>query len=224
MRARCSPNTVSTEPAAVLAHLAAAGDETPKPGDPVFARARFALIASPQQALAAAADAAEARGITPIVLSDRIEGEARDVAAVHAAIALQLRAGRFRVGGTAVAPPAVLLSGGETTVTVAAGRSRPRRPQQRVPAGAGGPSRRRAGDRGAGLRHRRHRRNRRQCRGDRVPGHDRARRRARARDQARRSREHDSYGFFAAAGDLVVTGPTLTNVNDFRAILVLPRA
>ena len=110
-------------PAAVLAHLEAARDETPKPGDPVFARTRFALIASPQQALAAAADAAEARGIAPIVLSDRIEGEARDVAAVHAAIALQLSAGRFRVGGSIVAPPAVLLSGGETTVTLrAAGR------------------------------------------------------------------------------------------------------
>src|SRR5207244_4435262 len=86
------------EPDAVLAHLAAAAEETPKPGDPAFARARFELIASPQQALAAAADAALARNITPIVLSDRIEGEARDVAAVHAAIALQLHAGRLRVG------------------------------------------------------------------------------------------------------------------------------
>ena len=123
----------------------------------MFARARFALIASPQQALAAAADAAVARGITPIVLSDRIEGEARDVAAVHAAIALQLSAGRLRVGDAAVAPPAVLLSGGETTVTLsAAGRD----------AGRGGrnsefllalaaSSRRRAGDLRAGLRHRR---------------------------------------------------------------------
>ena len=78
------------------------------------------MIASPQQALAAAADAAARRGITPIVLSDRIEGEARDVAAVHAAIALQLSAGQFRVGDATVAPPAVLLSGGETTVTLSA--------------------------------------------------------------------------------------------------------
>ena len=112
-------------PAAVLAHLEAARDETPKPGDPVFERTRFALIASPQQALAAAADAAEARGIAPIVLSDRIEGEARDVAAVHAAIALQLSAGRFRVGEAVVAPPAVLLSGGETTVTLRAVGAKP---------------------------------------------------------------------------------------------------
>src|SRR5204862_6738601 len=106
------------QPAAVLAHLAAAADETPKPGDPVFRCARYALIASPQQALAAAADAAQAQGITPIVLSDRIEGEARDVAVMHAAIALQIQAGHFRVGDRVVAPPAVLLSGGETTVTV----------------------------------------------------------------------------------------------------------
>ncbi len=105
-------------PPAVSAHLAAGTQETPKPGDPIFDRARFELIASPQQALAAAADAALARGVAPIVLSDRIEGEARDVAAVHAAIALQLRAGHFRVGSAIVSPPAVLLSGGETTVTV----------------------------------------------------------------------------------------------------------
>src|SRR3954452_4916618 len=107
-------------PASVLAHLQAAREETPKPGDPLFSHASFALIASPLQALAAAADAAAARGFTPIVLSDRIEGESRDVAAVHAAIALQLAAGQFRVGGAIVRPPAVLLSGGETTVTLRA--------------------------------------------------------------------------------------------------------
>src|SRR5271170_2559322 len=105
-------------PAAVSAHLATALQETPKPGDPIFAHTRFELIASPQQALAAAAEAARARGITPIVLSDRIEGEARDVASVHASIALQVGAGHFRVGADIVLPPAVLLSGGETTVTV----------------------------------------------------------------------------------------------------------
>jgi len=107
-----------TEPKAVIAHLAAARDETPKPGDPVLAKTRFELIASPQQALAAAAEAALAHKVTPIVLSDRIEGEARDVAAMHAAIAVQLRAGQFRIGHEIVTPPAVLLSGGETTVTV----------------------------------------------------------------------------------------------------------
>ena len=106
------------EPAAVVAHLAAQQSETPKPDDPIFARTRFELIASPQESLRAAAAVALRQNITPIVLSDRIEGEARDVALVHAAIARQLRAGEFRVGDRTVALPAVLLSGGETTVTV----------------------------------------------------------------------------------------------------------
>ena len=118
MRGRCSRNTASTNPPAVVEHLAAAAEETPKPGDPIFRRARFELIASPQDSLKAAAAEALRRNVTPIVLSDRIEGEARDVALVHAAIARQLRAGEFRVGDRAVRPPAVLLSGGETTVTV----------------------------------------------------------------------------------------------------------
>src|SRR6266850_7434074 len=107
-----------TEPKAVIAHLAEARGETPKPGDSAFARARFELIASPQRSLQAAAATAERRRIIPIVLSDRIEGEARQVAVVHAAIAFQVRAGKFRVGGHLVSPPAVILSGGETTVTV----------------------------------------------------------------------------------------------------------
>jgi hydroxypyruvate reductase len=212
-------------PAAVTAHLEAAAEETPKPGDPVFERTEFTLIASPQQALAAAADAALARGITPIVLSDRIEGEARDVAAVHAAIALQLAAGGFRVGGSIVAPPAVLLSGGETTVTLSAagrGTGRGGRNSEFLLAltaclnGAAGI---------AALA----------CDTDGIDGtQDNAGAimypdtLSRAAPQGLAIREalarHDSYGFFAALGDLVVTGPTLTNVNDFRAILVLPRA
>ena len=206
------------EPATVLAHLAAAAEETPKPGDPAFARTRFELIASPQQALSAAADAALARNITPIVLSDRIEGEARDVAAVHAAIALQLHAGRFRVGGEIVAPPAVLLSGGETTVTVR-GRGRGGRNSEFLLALAaaldGAPGI-------AGLA----------CDTDGIDGtEDNAGAivypdtlaRAGALGIAINDRlaQNDGYGFFAALGDLVVTGPTLTNVNDFRAILVL---
>jgi hydroxypyruvate reductase len=212
-------------PAAVAAHLEAAGEETPKPGDPVFERTRFALIASPQQALAAAADAAEARGLAPIVLSDRIEGEARDVAAVHAAIALQLSAGRFRVGGAIVAPPSVLLSGGETTVTL-------REPGR--DAGRGGRNSEfllalafhLGGAPGiAALA----------CDTDGIDGtEDNAGAIvypdtvSRAASQGLAIKEalaqHDSFGFFAAIGDLVVTGPTLTNVNDFRAILILPRA
>jgi glycerate 2-kinase len=206
------------EPAAVLAHLAAAADETPKPGDPAFARARFELIASPQQALSAAADAALARNITPIVLSDRIEGEARDVAAVHAAIALQLHSGRFRVGGSIVAPPAVLLSGGETTVTLR-GRGRGGRNSEFLLALAA------ALDDAPGIAAL-------ACDTDGIDGTEdnagaivypntiaRAAAGGLAIKQA--LAQNDGYGFFAALGDLVVTGPTLTNVNDFRAILVL---
>jgi glycerate 2-kinase len=209
-------------PRAVAAHLAAAVEETPKPGDPIFGRTRFELIASPQQALAAAAEAALARGITPIVLSDRIEGEARDVALVHAAIALQVRAGHFRVGARLVSPPAVLLSGGETTVTVRGGGRGGRNTEfllalaaalAKDPGGAPGI---------AALA----------CDTDGIDGTEdnagailypdtieRAASRGIAIDE--KLAQNDGYGFFAALGDLVVTGPTLTNVNDFRAILVL---
>ncbi len=211
------------EPRAVIAHLAAAKEETPKPGDPVFARTRFELIASPQQALAAAAEAALAHGITPIVLSDRIEGEARDVALVHAAIALQISAGHFRVGADIVSPPAVLLSGGETTVTVR-GTGRGGRNSEFLLALAktlrGAPGI-------AALA----------CDTDGIDGtQDNAGaiiypdtiERAGAQGIAIEEKlaQNDGYGFFAALDDLVVTGPTLTNVNDFRAILILdePRA
>ncbi len=192
--------------------------ETPKPGDPIFRRARFELIASPQDSLKAAAAEALRRNVTPIVLSDRIEGEARDVALVHAAIARQLRAGEFRVGDRAVRPPAVLLSGGETTVTVR-GKGRGGRNVEFLLAltvaldGADGI---------AALA----------CDTDGIDGtEDNAGRDSLSRTASRGPRraasvptaalaDNDGYGFFAALGDLVVTGPTLTNVNDFRAILV----
>ena len=105
-------------PRAVFSHLSDGAEETPKPDDPVFDRAKFDLIASPQGSLQSAAAVAMQRGIVPIVLSDRIEGEARQVGLVHAGIALQIRAGKFLVGDQLISPPAVLLSGGETTVTV----------------------------------------------------------------------------------------------------------
>ncbi len=206
-------------PAAVMAHLAAAAEETPKPGDPIFARARFELVASPQGSLKAAAAAALRRKITPIVLSDRIEGEARDVALVHAAIARQLRAGEFRVGDRVVYPPAVLLSGGETTVSIK-GTGRGGRNLEFLLglavalAGAAGIS---------ALA----------CDTDGIDGTEEnagatlypdsiARAAARGIQATAALADNDGHGFFAALGDLVVTGPTLTNVNDFRAILVLP--
>jgi hydroxypyruvate reductase len=205
------------EPVGVVEHLAAAAEETPKPGDPIFRRARFELIASPQDSLKAAAAEALRRKVTPIVLSDRIEGEARDVALVHAAIARQLRAGEFRVGNRAVRPPAVLLSGGETTVTVR-GTGRGGRNVEFLLAltvaldGADGI---------AALA----------CDTDGIDGTEDnagaiaypdsiARAAASGIRPAAALADNDGYGFFAALGDLVVTGPTLTNVNDFRAILV----
>ncbi|HYM72762.1 MAG TPA: glycerate kinase, partial [Stellaceae bacterium] len=211
------------EPEAVIAHLAAAADETPKPGDPVFANSRYTLIASPQQALAAAADAALAAGVTPIVLSDRIEGESRDVGLMHAAIALQLSAGHFRVGREPVALPAVLLSGGETTVTVR-GRGRGGRNSEFLLALTAGLANETGGAPGIAAI---------ACDTDGIDGTEDnagamafpdsiARAAARGIPLRAALAENDSYGFFRALDDLVVTGPTLTNVNDFRAILVLP--
>jgi hydroxypyruvate reductase len=143
---------------------------------------------------------------------------------MHAAIALQLRAGRLRIGSGIIRPPAVLLSGGETTVTVH-GKGRGGRNSEfllalaaalaKDPGGAGHI---------AALA----------CDTDGIDGTEdnagaivypntiaRAASRGIAIKQA--MAENDAYGFFAGLGDLVVTGPTLTNVNDFRAILVLAR-
>src|ERR1051325_1198681 len=213
------------EPEAVLAHLAAAADETPKPDNPIFAHGRFELIASPQQALGAAADTALARGVIPIVLSDRIEGEARDVAAVHAAMALQLRTGQFRVGSDIVSLPAVLLSGGETTVTVRGGGRGGRNAEFLLGFAAALANDPEGGAGIAALA----------CDTDGIDGtednagaivYPNTVSRAAAQSIAIKEAlaQNDGYGVFAALGDLVVSGPTLTNVNDFRAILVFPRA
>jgi len=206
------------EPESVIAHLLKADGETPKPADPIFDRASFKLVASPQVSLQSAAAAALQRNIVPIVLSDRIEGEARQVGLVHAGIALQLRAGQFRVGDRLVLPPAVLLSGGETTVTVT-GMGRGGRNVEFLLALAlalGG-----VGNITALA-----------CDTDGIDGTEDnagaivypdslARATALGISAQTALANNDAYGFFAALGDLVVTGPTLTNVNDFRAILVL---
>ena len=102
-----------TPSATVARVLSATANETPKPGDPRLAATECILIATPQMSLDAAAEAASKLGITPIVLGDAIEGEAREVAKVMAGIARQ--AARR---GQPAPPPVVLLSGGETTVTV----------------------------------------------------------------------------------------------------------
>ena len=205
------------EPAAVIAHLDAAAVETPKPGDPIFANASYTMIASPRQALAAAADTAQAQGVTPIVLSDRIEGEAHDIGLMHAAIALQLRDG-LRIGAGNIALPAVLLSGGETTVTVR-GEGRGGRNSEFLLSLAAALD----GARGISAI---------ACDTDGIDGTEDnagamllpdsiARAAARGVSIKTKLAENDAWGFFDATGDLVVTGPTLTNVNDFRAILVV---
>ncbi|HKX09860.1 MAG TPA: glycerate kinase [Stellaceae bacterium] len=208
-------------PPAVGAHLAAARDETPKPGDPRLAHAAYHLIATPQGALEAAAAAARAAGITPVILGDAIEGEAKDVALMHAAIARQAAAGRLVVGDRALALPLVLLSGGETTVTVR-GKGRGGRNAEFLLAlavalndapgihaiacdtdGIDGT------EDNAGV----------------VMGPDTFTRASQANVSLKaKLAENDAYGAFAALGDLVVTGPTRTNVNDFRAILVTERS
>jgi hydroxypyruvate reductase len=206
------------EPRAVVAHLAGHAQETPKPDDSIFDRATFELIAGPQESLQSAAAAAEQQGIVPIILSDRIEGEARQVALVHAAVAFQVRAGKFRVGERLLSPPAVILSGGETTVTVG-GTGRGGRNTEFLLALAT------ALDGAEGV-------SALACDTDGIDGTENnagaiiypdslARASARGILVQDALAENNAYEFFAALGDLVVTGPTLTNVNDFRAILVL---
>ena len=206
-------------PEAVHAALQAGTLETPKPGDPCFAGQSVHMIATPQQSLEAAAELARASGMAAHVLSDEIEGESREVGKVHAALARAAARGQ----GT-LARPCVILSGGETTVTV-------RELPPGVQRGRGG----RAGEFCLGLAQ--------ALQGqagvwalaadtDGIDGMEdnagacvtpdtlaRAAGLGLALDQ--HLLRNDAYGFFAALGDLVVTGPTHTNVNDFRAILVL---
>jgi hydroxypyruvate reductase len=202
-----------TEPLAVVNHLRAAREETPKPGDPRLARTALHMVATPQMSLEAAAAVARKAGITPVILGDAIEGESREVALVHAGIARQVK----RHGQPAKAP-CVLLSGGETTVTVR-GRGRGGRNAEFLLAlavalnGESGISAL-AGDT------------------DGVDGTEDnagavltpdslARAAARNMDAKAMLADNDGYSLFSGLGDLVITGPTLTNVNDFRAILVL---
>jgi len=202
-----------TEPLAVVNHLRAAREETPKPGDPRLARTELHLIATPQMSLEAAAAVAGKAGVTPVILGDAIEGESREVALVHAGIARQVK----RRGQPAKAP-CVLLSGGETTVTVR-GHGRGGRNAEfllalAVALNGGSGISALAGDT------------------DGVDGTEDnagailtpdslARASARNLDAKAMLADNDGYSFFSGLGDLVVTGPTLTNVNDFRAILVL---
>ncbi len=199
-------------PDKVAAHLAAAVDETPKPGDVRLAGSRAMVIATAQDALEAAADVARHAGIEPVILGDALEGEARDVAKVLAAIARQVAA-----HGQPAAAPCVLLSGGETTVTVR-GKGRGGRNAEfllalaialaghpRICALAADTDGIDGSEDNAGAI----------IRPDSL-----ARAAALGLDARALLADNDAYSFFAALGDLLVTGPTRTNVNDFRAILI----
>ena len=196
----------------VTARLAQDRDETPKPGS--LSHAGFRMIATPAMALRAAAAAARAAGLAPLILGDALEGESREMAIVMAGIARSVR-----VHAQPLAAPCVLLSGGETTVSIGQG-----------PAGRGGRNTEfllalavaldaapgiwaLAGDT------------------DGIDGTEDAAGALLAPDTLARAQAaglvpravldaHDSYALFDATGDLLRTGPTLTNVNDIRAILI----
>ncbi|MBP7063407.1 glycerate kinase [Ferrovibrio sp.] len=203
-----------TPPPAVAAHLAQAAEETAKPGDARLAQVRNVMVATPQMALQAAAQRALEWGVQPLILGDAIEGEAREVAMVMAGIARQVRR-----HGQPLAAPCVLLSGGETTVTVR-GTGRGGRNAEFLLGlavaldGAPGIHALAADtdgidgteDNAGALLH-----------PDSI-----ARAAAAGRNAKLCLADNDGYGFFEAAGGLHKTGPTLTNVNDFRAVLVLP--
>jgi len=187
--------------------------ETPKPGDAVFARADNRVIATAHRSLEAAAETFRAAGITPVILGDTVTGEASEVAKVLAALVRELR--RY---GAPFAPPVALISGGECTVTLHAEGGRGGRCSEFLLAlsielegvdGVHGIAADTDGIDGS------------QDNAGALFGPDTT---PRARSFGLEARHflaaNDSYGFFAALGDLVVTGPTLTNVNDYRAIIV----
>jgi glycerate 2-kinase len=206
-------------PAGIAEALRQGRLETPKPDHPAFTNSHVRIIATPQQALEAAAQAARDAGIAAYILSDSMEGESREVGRVHAALARAVAR-----HGQPFSKPCVILSGGETTVTL-----RARAPG--VPRGRGG----RAGEFCMGLAQ--------GLQGEAgvfalaadTDGIDGVENNAGARvspDTLPRANTHglklesyldrnDAYAYFEALGDLFITGPTYTNVNDFRAMLVL---
>ncbi len=200
-------------PAAVAAHLGDPANETPKPGHPAFARSSTVLVATPGQALDAAARAARRAGLVSVVLGDAIQGHAEDIAAVQASIAREAAAER-----PPEAPSRVLISGGETSVAVT-GRGRGGRNTQYLLALAialqGHPNIFALACDTDGI-------DGSEDNAGAVIGPDTLARAARiGLDPKAHLTNNDAYGFFSALGDLVVTGPTLTNVNDFRAILIV---
>jgi len=199
-------------PQRALDHLRSPAANAPSPDDQMFARHEHHVIASAGVSLEAAAAVARSMGITPVILSDSIEGEARDVALVHAAIARETR-----LKDRPFAKPVVILSGGETTVTLRAKGGRGGRNGEfalalalaiegyDVHALAADTDGIDGSETNAGAF---------------VDGKTVERLRAVGLDPRRLLDGNDSYSGFVATGDLFETGPTGTNVNDFRAILI----
>ena len=199
-------------PPSVQALLDDSKSETPKPGDPAFTQGETRIIAAPQASLEAAAELARRAGYRPLILGDALEGEAREVGKVMAGIARQVA-----VHGQPAPAPCVLISGGETTVTVAGAGSGGRNVEFLLSLAVELDARPRiyaiAGDT------------------DGTDGAEEVAGAIVAPDSLERARglglnarallaDNDAHGFFRALGDQVVTGPTLTNVNDFRAVLI----
>jgi glycerate 2-kinase len=195
-----------TPPRAVKLRLEAGLDETPKPGDPVFARVQNKVIATAHRSLEAAAAVFRANGVEPVIFGDTLTGEACEVAKVFASLVNEIR--RY---GKPWKPPVALISGGECTVTI------------RGEAGRGGRCCEFLLSLGIetggvwGIA----------CDTDGIDGSEDNAGAVLSPDSMKRGGDakallakHDSYGFFSALGDLVTTGPTRTNVNDYRAILI----
>ena len=204
---------MSTTPA-IAQWLASEECETLKADHPAFRRSQFSLVGTPDQSIQSAADAAGRAGVDVRYLGAEIEGEAREVAAAHAALALAAKADARRN-----ARPVLILSGGETTVTVT-GNGRGGRNSEYALALALALS----GETGIyalaadtdGI----------DGSEDNAGAYVLPDSLARAHDQGLAPQamlaNNDGYNFFSALNNLLVTGPTRTNVNDFRAILVLP--
>jgi hydroxypyruvate reductase len=214
----CAPDpTTIADARAVLAKYRIAAPrtlhESPKPGDPLFARVRNQVVATAHRSLEAGAEVFRSQGIQPVILGDTITGEASEVAKVMAAIVREVRTHH-----RPWAAPVALISGGECTVTVRSDEGRGGRcaefllslaveldGAQKVWAIAADTDGIDGSEDNAGA----------------LLSPD-ALSRAAAQGLSARSllAKNDSYGFFSALGALVVTGPTRTNVNDYRAILV----
>ncbi len=199
-------------PAAMMAHLNSPAADAPRPDDPVFARHEHFVIASAGVSLEAAAEVARAWGVTPYILSDSVEGEARDVALVHAALAREVA-----LRDRPFARPAVLLSGGETTVTLRNKGGKGGRNGEfalalalaidgyEITALAADTDGIDGSETNAGAF---------------ADGTTARRLRTAGLDGRKLLDGNDSFSGFSAIGDVFETGPTGTNVNDFRAILV----